>query len=561
MFQPESAPIGGSLTWSALVAALPLLVMFVLLGGFRLKAPIAAVVGLGAAATSAWLVYSMPLGQVLSAGALGFAYGMFPIMWLILNAIWIYNLTVETGHFNTLRRSMASISPDQRIQAVIIAFCFGALIEGLAGFGTPVAITSVMLIAVGFKPMKAAALALVANTAPVAFASMGIPIVTLAGVTGMPFGDLGAMVGRQTPVVAFVVPFILVGMVGGWRGVREVWPAALVGGSSYAIAQFVCSNYVSVELTDIAASLIGAGAIVLLLRVWQPKQLLVAQAEERDAAVDTGSRDDDHPVPSTGPQGGRGDVETLTARDTRQDVALAYAPYILIIAVFGLSLWGPIATLLSGLGTKFAWPGLHIADSAGAQSALTVFKLNIGSTAGTLLFASGLITMAILKVSPARALRAYATSAVQLKNAALTVGLVLALAYVLNLSGQTTTLGLWIAGAGGLLGIVSPITGWLGVTVTGSDTASNSLFGALQVNAANAAGLNANLLAAANSSGGVIGKMLSPQSLAIAAAAVGLKGKEGDLFRSVFGWSMLLLLLMCILVYLQTTPLLSWMVV
>ncbi|SPM28431.1 L-lactate permease [Mycobacterium terramassiliense] len=561
MFQPDYTPVAHSLGWSAAVAALPLVIMFVLLGGLRVRAPIAAAVGVGTAALIAWGAYHMPVAQVADSAVLGFAYGMFPIMWLVLNAIWIYNLTVQTGHRDVLCRSMASISPDQRIQAVIVAFCFGALIEGLAGFGTPVAITSLMLVALRFSPLKAAAVALVANTAPVAFASLGIPIVALSGVTGLPLDTLGAMVGRQTPILACIVPFILIFMVDGRAGLKHAWPAAAMGGGVYAIVQFLCSNFFSVELTDIAGSIISAGSIVLLLRVWRPKAPLVGATEK--VALTHENQSATAPV-------GRPDGAVLTAHpasgvrdevaDSRRDVLLAYAPYVMVTAIFSVSMWKPFTALLKHGGTSFAWPGLHVANAAHKASPLTVYKLDFLSAAGTLLLASGLLTMLVLRTSVGQALRAYAQAAIQLRSAALTVGLVLALAYLLNLSGETTTLGLWIAGAGGLLGIVAPIIGWLGVTVTGSDTSSNSLFGVLQVSAAHSAGLSPTLLAAANSSGGVIGKMLSPQSLVIATAAVQMKGREGDLFRVVLKWSLLLLALMCLLVYLQTTSWLGWMV-
>jgi lactate permease len=568
MFQPDYTPVAHSLGWSAAVAALPLIIMFVLLGGLRVRAPIAAAVGVATAALIAWGVYHMPVAQVADSAVLGFAYGMFPIMWLVLNAIWIYNLTVQTGHRDVLCRSMASISPDQRIQAVIVAFCFGALIEGLAGFGTPVAITSLMLVALRFSPLKAASVALVANTAPVAFASLGIPIVALSGVTGLPLDTLGAMVGRQTPILACIVPFILIFMVDGRQGLKQAWPAAAMGGGVYAIVQFLCSNFFSVELTDIAGSIISAGAIVALLRVWRPNAPLDGATEE-EVAIRPES--EGAPAPLGPSHADRSEVSVLTARpasgvrdevaDSRRDVLLAYAPYVMVTAIFTLSMWKPFTALLKHGGTSFAWPGLHVANAAHKPSALAVFKFDFLSSAGTLLLISGLLTMVVLRTSASQAARAYVSAAIQLRSAAITVGLVLALAYLLNLSGETTTLGLWIAGAGALLGIVSPIIGWLGVTVTGSDTSSNSLFGVLQVSAAHAAGISPTLLAAANSSGGVIGKMLSPQSLVIATAAVQMKGKEGDLFRKVFKWSMLLLALMCVLVYLQSTSWLGWMVV
>src|ERR1700754_614711 len=270
MYKQLLDPVRSLLLESALIAMIPLATLFILLGGLRLRAPVASLLALLSAILVAIIAWKMPVGQSLDAALEGAAFGLFPIMWIVFNAIWIFKMTEDSGHFDVLRRSIGAISDDQRIQAVIIAFSFGALLEALAGFGTPVAMTGVMLVAVGFKPMKAASVALVANTAPVAFGAIAIPIVTLAGLPDLPKEDLGAMVGRQTPVLALFVPLILVGMVDGMRGVRQAWPAAIVGGFVFAIAQFACSNYVSVELTDIVASLLATGAIVALLQVWQP---------------------------------------------------------------------------------------------------------------------------------------------------------------------------------------------------------------------------------------------------------------------------------------------------
>src|SRR5690242_15039547 len=274
MYKQVLDPVANSLFVSSLFALIPLATLFILLGGLKMKAHIAALISLAVSILVAIIVYSMPVGQALDAGLEGMAFGIFPIMWIVWNAIWIYHMTEKTGHFAVLRRSVAAISDDQRVQAVIIGFSFGALLEALAGFGTPVAICSVMLIAAGFKPVKAAAVALVANTAPVAFGAIAIPIVTLAGLTDLPKDDLGAMVGRQTPFLALIVPLILVGMVDGMRGIRAVWPAALVGGVTFAVGQFACSNYVSVELTDIVASLLSIVAMVAFLRIWQPAEPL-----------------------------------------------------------------------------------------------------------------------------------------------------------------------------------------------------------------------------------------------------------------------------------------------
>ena len=575
-YQQVYDPVAGSLGLSSLVAALPLIVLFVLLGGLRMRAWVASVVALAVALVIAVLVYSMPIGDALNTSLYGAAFGFFPIMWIVINAIWVYNLTVETGHFDVLRRSFASISDDQRIQAIIIAFCFGALMEALAGFGTPVAISSVMLLALGFKPMKAASIALVANTAPVAFGALAVPIITLAGpsIANLPVDDLGSMVGRQTPILAVFVPLALVYIVDGMRGLKQVWPPALLCGVVFAVFQFLASNYWSVPLTDIIAALASAAAVLAFSRVWHPKEGYVERDTEDDAPrsrrtppVVAGGSEDADPIAVARARADAG----RTVHDSRAEVIKAYAPYLIIIVIFVIATRVPAITGVApskvgttGTGLESVthlvnWPGLHITNGAGKPVA-TTFRLNYLSAAGTLLLLSGLITMLALKVSPAAALRSYGRTLKQLKLAILTVMVVLALAYVMNQSGETRTLGLWMAGAGGLFALLSPILGWLGVAVTGSDTSANSLFGALQVTAAQQAGLSPTLMAAANSSGGVLGKMISPQNLAIAAAAVGLEGREGDLFRRVFKWSIGFLLFMCVLVYLQSTPVLDWMV-
>src|SRR5689334_5343386 len=553
MYKQVLDPVGGSLFASALFAAIPLITLFVLLGGLKLKAHLAALASLVIALVVAIVVYSMPAGQALDAAVLGACFGLFPIMWIVWNAIWIYNMTDATGHFAVLRRSFASVSEDQRIQAVIIAFCFGALIEALAGFGAPVAITAAMLMALGFQPIKAAAVALVANTAPVAFGAIATPIITLSEVSALPKDDLGAMVGRQTPFLALIVPLILIAMVDGRRGIRQTWPAAIVGGGAFAIGQFACSNFVSVEITDIVASLLSAAAIVAFLRVWQPAEPLRGDGRfTRPAIAGAATADAVHEEEVR-----RRSDDT---RDSRRDVLLAYAPYVIIVVVLSLAQWGPIKNALDGLTKEINWPGLNVVNAKGEEPAPSVFKLNWAITPGSLLLVSGLLTMLVLRVSPGRALRIYGKTLNQLKWATLTVATVLALAYVMNFSAQTLTLGQWIAGAGGVVAFLSSIIGWLGVAVTGSDTSSNALFGALQVQAANKAGLDPTLLAAANSSGGVLGKMISPQNLAIGAAAVGMAGQEGDLFRQVLKWSVVLVLIMCVLVLLQSTAILSWMV-
>ena len=573
MYRPVLDSVSGSLTLTALVAMLPLLSLFVLLGALRMPAWKASIIALVVSILVAVLFYSMPVGQALLASTEGAAFGFFPILWIVINAIWVYNMTVVTGHFDVLRRSFAKVSDDQRIQAVIIAFCFGALLEALAGFGTPVAITSVMLIALGFRPIKAAVVALVANTAPVAFGALAVPITTLATVTNIPEHTLASMVGRQTPLLGVFVPMALVFIIDKRRGVRQTLPATLTCGISFAIAQYATSNFLSTQLTDIVASLAGAASVVLLLRVWQPAERYTELGTDESADLSstnpantvgghamrtedgTGS---DHPA-------GAGSAADLAARDaghsdSRTEVVKAYAPYLIIIALFVITQLPGIKDLFAAPTRSLQWPGLQLETAAGKPSTIPTFNLNWLAAAGTLMVFAGLITAPVIGISPAKAFRAYLDTYRQLAMAIVTVMAVLALAYVMNSSGETATLGTWMAGAGGAFAILSPILGWLGVAVTGSDTSSNSLFGALQVSAANQTGLSPTLMAAANSSGGVLGKMISPQNLAIAAAAVGMSGREGEIFRKVLGWSLGFLVFMCLLVYLQSTPVLSWMV-
>jgi lactate permease len=576
VYQQVLDPVANSLAWSAVVAALPLLLLFVLLGAVKMTAWVASLISLATSIVIAVVVYGMPVGQTLLAGTEGAAFGFFPILWIVINAIWVYQMTVETGHFDVLRRSFSQVSDDQRIQSIIIAFSFGALIEALAGFGTPVAVTSVMLMALGFKPLKAAVLALVANTAPVAFGAMATPIITLGKVTDLPVDTLGAMVGRQTPLLALFVPLALVMVVDGWRGVRETWPAAVVCGFVFAVAQYATSNFLSVPLADVVASLVSAAAVVALVRVWQPRHaytepaVVAGSAGSAGRSVATGeSTPAGRSVATGGSKPSADEPSADFARraehadgsgDSRAEVAKAYAPYAIIIGVFVICQIPAIKKLLDKATFAVHWPGLHVVNADGDPSTLTKFNLNLLTTPGTQMLVAGIVTMVALRLSVPRALKAYGATLHQLRWAIVTVMTVLALAFVMNLSGQTITLGTWMAAAGGAFAVLSPILGWLGVAVTGSDTSSNSLFGALQVAAANQAGLSDVLMAASNSSGGVLGKMISPQNLAIAAAAVGLNGKEGDIFRRVILWSLGFLVLLCILSGLQASPVLSWMV-
>jgi lactate permease len=590
MFEQVLDPVAGSLGLSALCATLPLITLFVLLGALKVKAWIAGLVSLVVAMLVAVLLYSMPVDQVVLSATEGAAFGFFPILWIVINAIWVYNLTVETGHFDVLRRSFEKVSPDQRIQAIIIAFCFGALLEALAGFGTPVAISVVMLMALGFAPLKAAVVALIANTAPVAFGALATPIITLATVTsgvnedpGLTTETLGAMVGRQTPILAVFVPLLLVFVVDGKRGLRQTWLPAIVSGIAFAIAQFIAANYISVPLTDIIAALVSAAAVVALLRVWQPSESpdLAREARESVAAGSGGAGSAgvtaneelggrpgeqdarDRHAPATGSGGHHADGPRNAVPDTGSEVFKAYAPYLIIIVIFSLFSLAPVKAFFAQQPWTYllAWPGLDVfGPGSDTELSSTNYNFNWFSSAGTLMIFAGILTMLVLKISPARGLKAYGRTYAELKWAIVTVMAVLALAYVMNQSGQTTTLGAYLAQTGAFFTFLSPILGWIGVAVTGSDTSANALFGALQVQTAARAGLDPVLLAAANTSGGVLGKMVSPQNLAIAAAAVGMAGREGEIFRKVFGWSLVLLLFMCVLVVLQSTDVLGWMI-
>jgi lactate permease len=593
MYQQQFDAVGGSLGLTAVFAVLPLLTLFVLLGVLKMKAWVAALVSLAVALAVAIAAYGMPVGQALVSTTEGATFGFFPILWIVINAIWVFNLTVATGHFDVLRRSFERVSPDQRVQAIIIAFCFGALLEALAGFGTPVAITVVMLMAMGFQPVRAAAVALIANTAPVAFGALATPVVTLATVTSGVNNDprltsdtLGSMVGRQTPILALVVPLVLVYVVDGRRGLRQTWLPAVVAGLAFGVAQFLGANYISVQLTDIIASLFSAAAVVVLLRVWTPVESpMLSHAPEGEsisagagsrsatgAALGGGGRSSTGAVAGGGTRETSGDGATTgqvaatggpgAVRDTRGEIAKAYAPYAIIIAIFGVANINSVKTALAKEPWTylFQWPGLDVRTSAGDPQASMSYTFNWLPTPGTLMVLAGIITVLVLRISPARALQAYRDTYVELRWAILTVMAVLGLAYVMNQSGQTGTLGSLLAETGGVFTLLSPILGWLGVAVSGSDTSSNALFGALQVQTASDAGLDPVLLASANSSGGVLGKMISPQNLAIAASAVGMAGQEGIIFRKVIGWSLLLLVFMCLIVGLQGTGVLDWMV-
>ncbi|MBC7443162.1 MAG: L-lactate permease [Ramlibacter sp.] len=575
MFQQILDPILGSLVLSAICAALPLLLLFVLLGVFRVKAYKAALASLLLSVVLSVVGWQMPAGQALSATAAGVFYGLFPILWILVNALWIYKITVATPWFEVLGRTIRSISNDLRILSILIAFCFGALLESLAGFGAPVAISAAMLMAAGMKPLKSAMVSLLANTAPVAFGAMAAPIIALNGVTGLPIQDLASMAGRQTPFIAVLVPLILVFIVDGKRGLKQTWPVAVVAGLVFGLSQFVTSNFLAVELTDVVAAVATVTAVLVMLRFWQPvesvgltddldlagaagsePQARLNQSEPADAMRSTATT----AIKTARRSAGDADV-SIHQRPAAGHVWKAIAPYLIIMAIFSIAQIPVVKAWLGVVGSvTFPWPGLDVTNAAGDPVPATMFKLDHLKATGTLLFFSGLITMALYKVSVRQGLKIYWDTLVQLRFTIVTVTAVLALSFVMNLSGQTASLGAFLASTGAFFAVISPLIGWIGVALTGSDTSSNALFGQLQVTAANSTGLSPVLMAAANSSAGVLGKMLSLQNLAVAAAAVGLEGAESTLFRKLVGWSLGLLALITLLIVLQSTPVLGWMV-
>ena len=588
MFHQPSAPVANSLALSALVAILPLLTMFALLGVLKVKAWISALSALVVALAVAVLAFGMPVDLALLSGSEGVAFGLVPIMWIVVNAIWLHQLTVITGWSDDLRRAFGLVSDDPRVQAIIIAFCFGGLLEALAGFGAPVAITGVMLMALGFSGLRAASVVLLANTAPVAFGAIGAPILASAGATRIPFDQIASVAGRQCSVLAAVVPLLLVVVVDGRRGLRQTWPVALVTGLAFAGAQLWASNNGQGELTDVIASLAGLVAATLFLRVWTPAggrhaaHSLQAEHEievRRRGAGGVASgprRAASGGAPSGGtatltrpgdpdgaaPDGGAPDGGAPRSRLTGGRVVMTFAPYLVVITVFAFARkFPPLTTWLAARDRRIGWPGLdgHVLTGAGRPSGFTTFTLTWLNTPGTLLLISGLIVAVLYRIPPGEAAREYGDLLVKLRFGVLTVACLLGLAYVMNISGQTTTIGQWIAAAGSSFAFFSPVLGWIGVAVTGSDTSAAALFGSLQQTVGRTAGLDPTLLVAANNTGGVLGKMISPQNLTIAATTVGLAGQESEIFRRVIGWSLGLLVLVCLLVGLQSTPVLGWM--
>lgn len=523
------APVGASLAWSALVAVLPLLTMLVLLGVFRVKAYLAALAAVAVALLLAVAVYRMPALSAIAAGLEGTAFGVFPIMWTVVSAVFVYRLTVESGHFDVLTRAFARISPDPSILTIVIAFLFGALLEAVAGFGTPIVVSTVVLVGAGLPPVRAAAAALLANAVGTPLGVMGTPILTMSKVSEIPVEEIGPVVARQVCLLAVFVPLVVVAVVGGRRGLRATWPAAVTVGIAFAAAQFLCASYFVVGLSNIAGAAAGLVALLLLLRVWTPP-------------TDAGRARPEH-----APDGPRRTVE-------------AFAPYALIVAVFLFTRVGPVEDVLSHATFSFPWPGVDVYTAAGDVPAAETFTLNLATAPGTLVFVAALMSIALLKVASGDAVRCFVAAVVQLRWSFATVAAVLSLAYVMNLSGQTATIGQFLAGAGAAFALLSPVLGWLGVVVTGSNTASNAMFGSLQVSAAQQAGLNPTVLVAGNMTGGTAGTPIALQTLSLVSSVPGVDGKDRILMRRLAPLSLATVVLLAVLVWLQTTPVLSWMV-
>ena len=523
----------GNLPLSALLAALPVVVLLGLLAFLHVRVHLAALAGLGTALLVAGLVYRMPLSLLAASTAFGAAYGLFPIGWIVIWAIFVYDITVRTGKFEVLKHSISGLAADRRLQVLLVAFSFGAFIEGAAGFGTPVAISAAMLIGLGFRPLTAAGLSLIGNTAPVAYGALGTPIIALASVTGLPILHLSAMVGRQLPFFSLLVPFWLVWAFVGWRGMKEVWPACLTAGASFATAQFLMSNYHGPWLVDIVGSIASILSLIVLFLVWQPRS-----STRQDAVNETAS------VPNSSPDG--------------RATFYAWMPWgILSLLVFIWGLPAVKAILNRVFLVSFQVPFLHKAVErvppvvTAPRLEEAIFNFNILSATGTSLLIAGLLSGILLGLGPGELFRVLLGTLKRVRFSLVTIAAMLALGFTTRYAGLDATLGLAFASTGFLFPFFSPLLGWLGVALTGSDTSSNVLFGNLQQITAQQLGFSPTLASAANSSGGVMGKMIDAQSIVVASVATNQHGHEGDILRYVFFHSLALAALVGLLVLAQ----------
>ncbi|AVS62945.1 L-lactate permease [Paracidovorax avenae] len=522
----------GNIWISALVALIPIVFFFLALTRLRLKGYQAGTITVLLSLAVALLFYRMPASAALASAVYGFLYGLWPIAWIIVAAVFLYKISVATGQFAVIRSSILSVTEDQRLQLILVGFCFGAFLEGAAGFGAPVAITAALLVGLGFKPLYAAGLCLIANTAPVAFGAMGIPIIVAGQVSGVDAFAIGQMAGRQLPFMTVIVLFWIMAIMDGWRGVKETWPAVLVGGGTFAGMQFLTANYVGPELPDITSAIVSLVALTLFLKVWQPRRIF--RFEEEPAAP--GAR------PAARGQSAATGVSSGVPL-TAGAVFKAWSPFIILTAVVTLWSLKPFKALFAAQGAlastvvNIPVPFLHnlvekvppVVASAAPYGA--VYTFNWLSATGTAILIAALVTIAFTRLSPARAVATLGETFRELAVPIYSIGMVLAFAFIANYSGLSATLALALAHTGHAFTFFSPFLGWIGVFLTGSDTSANALFAALQATTAQQLGLPQVLTVAANTTGGVTGKMISPQSIAIACAAVGLAGRESDLFR------------------------------
>src|SRR2546421_9915139 len=532
----------GNAALSTVAAALPVVTLLVLMASGRVKAHLAAVIALIVANIITIFIYTMPAAMSVKASLLGVVVGFFPIGWIVLNVIFLYRITVETGRFELLKRAIGGVTTDRRLQLLLIAFAFGAFFEGASGFGTPVAITGAVLIGLGFSPLAASGLSLIANTAPVAYGALGTPIQGLASVTGLDPFMLGAMVGRQLPFFSLIVPFWLIWAFAGWRGMKEIWPAILVCGVSFAVPQFLISNFINPWIVDIGASLISMACLVSFLKVWQPREIWTSPALRRhdDSAV------------------GRPEPKKPTKQATTAEVWLSLLPWIIVCVI--LLVWGTNwfkAQVNPWATWNYPVPELHnminkvapIVPQPTPEAA--VFSFTWLSYTGTGMLIAAIISGLLLGFSPLRLIAAYGETIKVCAYSLLTISAMLAIGTLTRLSGIDATLGLAFAGAGILYPFFGTLLGWLGVALTGSDTASNILFGNLQKITSEQLGLSPILMSAANSSGGVMGKMIDAQSIVVASTATNWFGHEGTILRFVFWHSIVLACLVGLLVMLQ----------
>lgn len=557
IFQPDTNPLGAQ--WlSALVAALPVIAMLVTLGGLRWKAHLAGPFSWLLAVLVAVTAFGMPVLTALATSAHGFVYGIFPIIWILLTAIWMYEVTVASGRFDDLRRTFFLISEDPRVLGLLIAFCFGGLLEALAGFGAPVAITAAMLIAIGFAPLRSALVALLANTVPVAFGAVGLPVLMAAKTGG--FDDVLAIspiTGRMTALMCLVVPFLLLAVMDGRKGLKECWPFGLVVGLTFGVVKWIVSATPLYNLTEVFAAVISVAVAIGFLKLWHPSG--GAEAVDRIGTRIAPALEGEQPEPTP---------VAIETQLTGRRIGMALVPYLLVIAVFGIAALPPVKAALGGTDVSFRWPGLgDLLDVSGNPAAHQVYTFAWASTPGILLALVAIATGLIYRMSLPEIFGVLWTNAKKLRFAMITIGSVVALAYVMGDSGQTLALGLFFAGAGALYPFLAPILGWIGTYVTGSDTSANILFSSLQSGVGAEIGPGSHLgtesmralLVGSNAAGGVVGKMISPQSLTIAATAIGIAGAESTILRRIIGWSLVLLALLCLLSGLMSTPVLSWL--